>query len=132
MPLCTVKEKEDVKMWVKPENQNIDKALNSYLKELSDLLKKTGINPLIQGGILYKGKDNCNEDCVGDYCDYCDANSDNVEMITDFPAVQKQVGALENCIKEHYVRGGDIYTRTNGGYIEYLKYTSELVYGNIL
>ena len=118
-------------MWERPENQNIDKALDSYLMELGELLKKTGINPLIQGGILYSGKDNCDENCTGDHCDYCDANSEKYEMITESPSVQKQVGIVEKCIKDNYVSGGGIYTRITGGYIEYLRYISGSVYGNV-
>ena len=86
-------------MWERPENQNIDKALDSYLMELGELLKETGINPLIQGGILYSGKDNCDENCTGDHCDYCDANSEKYEMITESPSVQKQVGIVENALR---------------------------------
>ena len=82
-------------MWENPENQHVNEALNVYLSELNKLLTRIGMNPKIQGGILYKGSDNCDVDtCTGEYCDYCSANVDEYTMISDIPSIQKQVGSL--------------------------------------
>lgn len=118
-------------MWEKPESQTIDETLSNYLQELNRLLSKIGMNPKIQGGILYKGRDNCDVDtCAGEHCDYCSANIDDYTMITDIPSIQKQAGSLGKSVEYNNVSGGGIYTRESGGFIEYLKYVSS-VYGNI-
>lgn len=118
-------------MWENPENQHVNEALNVYLSELNKLLTRIGMNPKIQGGILYKGSDNCDVDtCTGEHCDYCSANVDEYTMISDIPSIQKQVGSLGKSVEDNHVSGGGIYTRESGGFIEYLKYFSS-VYGNI-
>ena len=124
--------KKMAEMWERPENQDIDDALRSYLLHLNTLLEKSGIGQQAQGSILYRGSDNCDIDfCKEATCDYCDAYGDNYVMIPSNSVLQKQMDHLIDGIEICSLSRGKVLKRVRGGFFEYLKYLSGSVYGNI-
>lgn len=118
-------------MWEKPENQNIGETLSRYISQLNTLLDKAGISQRVQGGILYRGSDNCDDLCEEDMCDYCDAYGDELIMITSNSVLQKQLVSLSESIDQQLDSSNRVFTRVNGECVEYIKHDFESVYGNI-